>query len=196
MIISSRDGSGQTAANSSVRFYVGSSISTLIALTCLLSQGCAGYQVGSRTLFRPDIRTVHVPMFYSDALRRNVAEWLTEAVVKEVENRTPYKVVAAATADTVLSGRVLSISKTGLAETANDDLRDLEVELYVEVRWQDNAGNILMQHVAVPIETAAVTSATASHFIPEAGQSMVTAQQRDIRRAAQQIVSLMEFTPL
>ncbi len=196
MILLLREVFRRSAASPRARCLVGATVSLLVAGICLASQGCAGYQIGTRTLFRPDIRTVHVPMFHSDALRRNVAEWLTEAVVKEVEVRTPYKVVSAANADTVLSGRVLSISKSGLAETENDDLRDLDVELYVEVRWQDSSGNILMQHVALPIESAAVTSATSSHFIPEAGQSMTTARQQNIRQTAQQIVSLMEFTPL
>lgn len=160
------------------------------------SLGCAGYQVGAQTLFRPDIRTVHVPVFRSDTLRRNLGEWLTEAVIKEIEDRTPYKVVGRERADTVLSGRVLSVSKRVLAENPNDEPRDLDVEFVVEVRWLDNQGNVLMEQVALPIESGALTTVSSSHFVPEGGQSLTTAQLRNIRRTAKQIVSLMERTAL
>ena len=76
----------------------------LAALLLLIATaGCAGYQVGNRTLFNTDMRTVHIPMFQSDSLRPDLAEWLTEAVIKEVEMRTPYKVVSNPLADSVLT---------------------------------------------------------------------------------------------
>ena len=84
---------------------------------CILhSPGCAGYQLGNRSLYRPDIRTVHVPMVQSDSYRRYLGERLTEAVVKEIELQTPYKVVDSDSADSVLSVRLVSDSKRVLAE--------------------------------------------------------------------------------
>jgi len=43
---------------------------TTILLPVLLAMlpGCAGYQVGHQTLFRPDIQTIHVPVFESESL--------------------------------------------------------------------------------------------------------------------------------
>src|SRR5690242_14757887 len=70
--------------------------------------GCAGYQLGNRALYRPDIRTVHVPVVQSDSYRRYLGERLTEAIVKEVELRTPYKVVDEASADSVLTVKLVS----------------------------------------------------------------------------------------
>ena len=65
----------------------------MVAWACVtLFAGCAGYQMGNRSLYRTDLRTVHVPMFQSDSLRPDLGEWLTEAVIKEIELRTPYKV--------------------------------------------------------------------------------------------------------
>ena len=49
-----------------------------LAAVILLS-GCAGYQIGNRALYRPDIRTVHVPVVQSDSYRRYLGERLTEA---------------------------------------------------------------------------------------------------------------------
>ena len=68
----------------------------------LLLPGCAGYQLGQRSLYRPDIRTIHVPVVHSDSFRRHLGERLTEAIVKEIELKTTYKVVDAGSADSVL----------------------------------------------------------------------------------------------
>src|SRR5262245_54370855 len=64
--------------------------------------GCTNYRAGNQTLFRTDIRTVYVPVFQSDSYRRNLGEWLTEAVIKEIETKSPYKVVHTSDADSVL----------------------------------------------------------------------------------------------
>ncbi|HEY6562999.1 MAG TPA: hypothetical protein VIY86_00755, partial [Pirellulaceae bacterium] len=58
----------------------------------LATCGCAGYYLGSPTLYRPDIATIQIPIFESDSYRRFLGERLTEAVVKQVELKTPYKV--------------------------------------------------------------------------------------------------------
>src|SRR5262245_19142486 len=86
----------------------------IVSIFCILHSaflGCAGYQLGQRSLFRPDIRTVHIPVVQSDSFRRYLGERLTEAVVKQVELRTPYKVVDADSADSVLNVRLVSDAK-------------------------------------------------------------------------------------
>jgi hypothetical protein len=76
-------------------------VSAALLLTFVVP-GCATYRFGNRSLYRCDIRTVHVPMVQSDSFRRNLGERLTEAIVKELELKTQYKVVDAASADSVL----------------------------------------------------------------------------------------------
>lgn len=154
-------------------------------LTCvLLLSGCMGYQVGNRTLYRTDLKTIHVPMFQSNSLRLDLGEWLTEAVIKEIELRTPYKVVTNPLADSVLTGRIMWDSKRVLSETINDEPRNLIFNAAVHVTWIDNCGQILVQNV---INVGA-------DFVPEAGQSITSAEQAVIRRLAAQIVSNMEAT--
>ena len=41
----------------------------------------------------PDVSTVYVPMIESGSYRRDLGERLTEAVAKQIELKTPYKVV-------------------------------------------------------------------------------------------------------
>ena len=92
----------------------------ILTLAVMSLSGCASYQFGSRTLYRPDIQTIHVPIFQSQSFRKDFGERLTEAVVKEISAKTPYKVVCESDADSIVSGQIISEQKTGLAEDVND----------------------------------------------------------------------------
>ncbi len=146
------------------------------------SLGCVGYRLGAASMFQPGVRTVHIPIFESDVLRRNLGERVTEAVVKEAERRG-LKAVPAPTADSTLRGRILDMDKIVLGEDVNDVPRNLEARFQVEVTWTDRTGHPLM----------CKTFVSAANFIPEAGQSISTAQQVAIERLARQIVSQMEM---
>jgi hypothetical protein len=69
----------------------------------LIMTGCAGYRIGTRSLYRNDIRTVHIPIIKSDSFRPELGVQLTEALQKEVERRTPYKIGEFATADSIMN---------------------------------------------------------------------------------------------
>lgn len=157
-----------------------------------LAAGCAGYQIGTRSLYRPDIRTVYVPMFESDSWRRNLGERLTEAVAKEIELKTPYKVVHRPDADSVLSARITSERKRVVAEQVNAIPRNIEADLSVEVNWYDRRGETLMQDSRFNFSPVALSAAQSADFTPEGGQSVATAHQEAIQRLAAQIVSQME----
>jgi len=150
---------------------------------CLLvAGGCAGYQIGNRSLYPTQLKTVHVPVFQSDSWRPDLGEWLTEAVVKEIELRTPFKVVSDPLADSILTGRIMWDTKRVVSENINDEPRNLLYNAAVHVTWIDNGGRILTQSVI----------SVADNFVPEAGQSITIAEQSLIRRLAAQIVSEME----
>ena len=153
--------------------------------------GCSAYQVGAQTLYRPDIQTVHVPIFESSSYRRALGEQLTEAVIKEIELKTTYKVVCAADADSKLSGRILSETKRVLAEDANDVPRDIATNLGVQIRWESRQGDLLRQSVTLPLPPTLQISESAN-LIAEGGQSLATAQQGAISQLAEQIVGQME----
>ena len=96
-------------------------ITLTLGLIILTSVGCTGYQLGNQTLFRPDIRTVHVPIVQSESFRRGLGERLTEAIVKEIELRTPYKVVDASNADSIFQARLVDEHKRVIAENQFDE---------------------------------------------------------------------------
>jgi Lipopolysaccharide-assembly len=154
--------------------------------------GCAGYQVGAGSLYAPDVSTVFVPMIESDSYRRDLGERLTEAVVKEIELKTPYKVVGTPDADSILSARLVRDARRTLVENAFDDPRVSETELIAEVTWLNRRRQPIAPAQAVVLPPELVIIHQTSTLIPEVGQSVVTAQQQAIERLAQQIVSTME----
>lgn len=164
-----------------------------VALSLFLLNGCAGYQLGQRSLYRPDIRTVHVPMAQSESFRRYLGERLTEAVVKQVELRTPYKVVDADSADSVLNVRLVSEGKKLLANNRFSEARDIETDFFIQTSWVDRRGDIIMSHDGLPAGPLLVNIGQQANFVPEGGQSLATAQQEAIDKLAQQIVGQMEL---
>ncbi len=152
---------------------------------CLFSSGCATYQLGNQVLFRSDIRTVHVPVFESDSFRQFLGERLTEAVIKEIESRSPYKVARLHTADSVLQGKILLDQKRVLIESRTDEARDIQTNLIVSIGWNDRYGRPLMKSSQIQVNQFA-------NFVPEGGQSISTAQQEMIEKIARDIVSQLE----
>src|SRR5690606_13246461 len=68
---------------------------------CLFAAGC-GYVIGNP--FPMNVRTVHVPTFTTETYRRGFELQLTEAVQKQIMQRTPFQLVSADEADTRLIG--------------------------------------------------------------------------------------------
>ena len=166
-----------------------------VVLLLATAAGCLGlgnYQFGPRSLFPEGIETVYVPVFKSGSYRRELGEELTEAVVKEIERRTHYKVVSSLPADSVLIGNITTETKHLLFQNLTGDPRQMEVNLAVSVSWTDQRGNPLGKIPPLPVPTAAVDVGAANGLVPEVGQSIATSHQRAIQRLAEQIVSLME----
>jgi hypothetical protein len=158
-----------------------------------LLAGCAGYQVGNQSLYPSHIHTVCVPMFESTSLRPYLGERLTEAVVKEIELKTPYKVVGNPDlADSVLSGRITGEAKHLVVANRYNLPRQVEVDLKVQVQWVDRQDNMIRRPGTVALPPELVTVSESALATPEVGQSISTAQLEAIHRLAQQIVGMME----
>ncbi len=142
--------------------------------------------------YDPGVRTVHIPTFTSDSFRRGIEFQLTEAVQKEIQKQTPFRLAKEPYADTRLTGKIVEIRKRVLGESSFDDPRELQFSLAVEVRWEDlRSGDILMQQM-YPISQDAVHLDSTGDFAPEVGQSLATATQRTVDDLARQIVQMME----
>ncbi len=158
--------------------------------------GCATYRFGNNTLYATNVRTIYVPMFQCDSYRTtpaiDIGERLTEVVCKEIEKRTPFKVVGSEdSADSVLTGRIVADTKRMVVESPTDQSRQIEMNYQVMVTWADRGGTVIASG-DVPLPAATVDVGQAASLVPEYGRSVASTQQEAIIKMAQQIVGLME----
>jgi hypothetical protein len=133
-------------------------VAGLVALlpACLTDGGhftLLGYT--TKPNYNTNYRTVRVPIF------KNQTYWtvtpvpgmemdLTRAVVRELELKTPYKVVQC-DADTELVGRIVGFQKTLLNYTPFNTIREGETTLTVELVWRDlRTGEVLTRPARRP----------------------------------------------
>ena len=166
-------------------------LATLLAtgLPATLLTGC-GYTVGNA--FEAQVRTVAVPVFKSESFRRGLEFQLTEAVQREIQNRTPFRIAPEATADTRLVGRIVRADKKPLSYSRFNDPRELELNLAVEVRWEDLRSGQVLAYQAIPIAPDTIALTSTGTFAPEVGQSRATAERKAVDTMARSVVDLME----
>lgn len=151
--------------------------------------GC-GYNIGAP--HATHVRTVHVPTFQCADFRRGFEFQLTEAVQKQIQMRTPYRLAKEPGADTRLTGRIISIDKRVPNQNRFDDPRELELSIGLEVKWEDLRSGQIINQQTVPLAGNAAQLLGSTSFAPEAGQSMATATQETVNILARQVVGLME----
>lgn len=195
----------------------------IVVIACVLLAGCTaesmrdftilGYSIGSQA--RTDIKTVRVPIFRNTTFFRDIEYELTQAIVKRIEDTTPYKVVNGQ-ADAQLLGTIKSgTSHVGIQNELNE-ARTRDFTLVVEVSFVDcrTGQDYFMQVTQQPalsstpapvnLDPLAPTPAPVlTHLKPrlfnrtavfaqELGQSFATAKQKVIDDLAVSIVSAME----
>lgn len=109
------------------------------------SSASRGYAWGN--IYRQGIRTIAVPAFQTKSFSRGDEISLSQALVAQIESRTPYKVVPPERADTILEGMVVSV---GVGTVSNDNYTAIPQEhLYtisVDFTWKDlRTGQILVE---------------------------------------------------
>lgn len=165
------------------------SFSLLVAGVAVAFSGC-GYTIGSA--FQHNVQTVYVPIATSEDFRRGPEFQLTEAVQKQIQQRTPFRLAKDEAADTKLTLKIKGIHKNVLGTTAQNDARELQVQYAVDVTWEDlRTGRILAQN-KVSIEPEVTHLFASGEFAPELGQSLATGTQEAIDKMARQIVDMME----
>ncbi|MEE9404951.1 MAG: LptE family protein [Algisphaera sp.] len=108
----------------------------VLLLAPLSMLGCSGYHYAQ--VYPEGFSTVAVPVFENQTFYRGVAYDVTEALIKEIETRTPYKVTDAARADTLLRGVVTAVEQQPLSRTRVGGLpQEVEVEITIDFEWVD-----------------------------------------------------------
>ncbi len=131
-------------------------------------------------------------MVRNDTFRHELGPLLTEGIQKEIELRTPYKVVGSPQADSTLTCRLTSEAKRTVTETITDEVRAAEFIVTIELSWTDRQGNLLLENRFVPQGELAFYFIRGVDFIPESGQSFASTEIRVIEMLAIEIVNQME----
>jgi hypothetical protein len=183
---------------------------TVLAAISFLLPSCTGdgqlclLGYTTRPNYDPGIRTIRVPIFKNYTFIRGLEFDLTQAVIREIEARTPFKVVSAdCPADTELTGTITILNKVVINRNQLNEIRQGQTTVGVEIIWRDlRSGEILSQPRPksdpdapppppdVPVKPLLVQSL--GTYIPELGSSTTTSLQQNVNRLAVQIVSKME----
>ncbi|MAE67629.1 MAG: hypothetical protein CMJ18_25530 [Phycisphaeraceae bacterium] len=156
------------------------------ALVLFLVAALAGCGYAPARLYEKDAGTIAIPIFENRTFYRDVERDLTEALVKQVELRTPYKVVSSARADTILKGTITSISQSRLSRSrVSGFLQEQEFTITINFEWQD-------AHDGKVIQDRRGFSA-AGRYIPErpAAETYHIGQREAVERLADAIVATM-----
>ena len=124
-----------------------------MTLVALLIPGCTVFEdYSNESLFVENIDSVYVKVFDNRTFRRDVEFDLTDALAKQIEAQTPYKVISSADrADTVISGQIMEITETVLTtERQTGRAMEKEVILAVVVDWKNlKTGKLLIDNQTI-----------------------------------------------
>jgi hypothetical protein len=144
---------------------------TLTAAALLFSATSCGYhEVGHANALPPTIRTIAIPSFASHSQTFRIEQLLTDAVIREFDSRTQFKVIhdARQDADAVLKGTVLSATAAPLAYDATTGRAvSALVTVSVQVTLIDSKGKIIFQNPAYLFHDQYEISADLPRFFEE-----------------------------
>jgi len=156
------------------------------ALLLVVLTGC-GYT--TKEVYPADVRSVAVPIFENKTFYQGAEFDLTEALIKEIEVRTPYKVIKQGSADTTLIGSIRLIDLSSLSRRARGGgvPQELEVRMVVDFEWKNlRTGKILRQRKGfeavgryVPVRPMGETLSLGQHVAAQNMAKSITSVMRD-----------------
>jgi hypothetical protein len=106
----------------------------------MLVTGCEtdpskGWVLG--TTYNTDIKTIAIPVVQNDTFDREVGYLLTNALIREVETRTPWRVTGETVADTLLDVTITDVKLRALSQSRLTKLdQEVAVQLTVDWNWE------------------------------------------------------------
>jgi hypothetical protein len=142
--------SNQKLTNSAVFLFLYPYALTLLSLILCGCAAMRGYS--NESLYPEDVKSVCLEMFDNQSFWRGIEYELSDALSKRIEAETPYKIVSSPDrADTVISGRIVSIGEIALSiERETGRILEKEVELQAVVNWKNlNTGELLIDNQTI-----------------------------------------------
>ena len=128
---------------------LGSALMTATFLASLAASGCGYHTLGHSAALPPNIQTIAIPGFVSQSRTFRVEQLLTDAVVREFDTRTQFRIVHndREDADAILKGTVLSASSTPLAyDSVTGRAASALVTISVQITLTDRQGKVIFQN--------------------------------------------------
>jgi outer membrane lipopolysaccharide assembly protein LptE/RlpB len=113
--------------------------------------GCGYHQVGAATHLPPDVRTLAVPIFVSKVQGFRTEMIFTQAVVRELNARTRYRVLTATdTGDAVLHGTILNETIAPLTyDASSGQTSSYLITVTAQVSLVGDGGKVLYKNDAL-----------------------------------------------
>lgn len=128
------------------------------------------------------IRTVHVPMFKNPTFQRGLEVELTDAIIKEIQRSTPWKVADGSVAETSLSGTITGATMRQLTTNRDSGLaQELSFTITVDFDWVDaRSGKALASRRAFSASDTFVPSQPVGERLEVGSHGAVQQLARDI----------------
>lgn len=171
-------------------------LTTASLLAALSFAGCNYQQAGKysstddgryqwQSLYREDVQTVYVPIFTNKDFHHGVENRLTQAVVQQIESRTPYKVASKDRADTILEGEITSVGFNMISQDSHSaGPQEQLLTLRINFTWKNLRTGAILKH-----EENFEQSVT---YYPTLGEGQFAGQQEAIEKLAIGIVQNLE----
>ena len=147
-----------------------------VAGWALMMTGCGYHQVGAATHIPVNVRTLGVPIFVSKVQAYNTETAFTQAVVRELNTRTNYRVVTGADADhadAVLKGTIVTETVAPLTyDSSSGVTSSYLVSITASVQLVAHDGTVLYKNDAFAWKEQYQSTQDISGFVQEDGYAV------------------------
>jgi len=154
----------------SLRISASRCLTVSLAVLCCLATGCGYHTAGSATHIPTGVRTIAVPVFATHVLAYHTEMALTQAVVRELDTRTKYRIVtdSNASADAILNGTVLTQTAVPLTYDSSSGVTSSYImTITVKVALTARDGRVLYRNDALSYREQYQSTQDLTGFIRE-----------------------------
>ena len=141
-------------------------VKLVLPLLILFSGGC-GYKLATKRANAGEGRTIAVPTFTNSSTTFRVEQRLSEALRRELIQRTRYKVVSGPSGDVIVSGEVLRYGaspSTIISGRASSYIISVDVKIVVT---DTRTGEVLYQNPDMRFQENFEMAPKSAEFVPE-----------------------------
>ena len=110
----------------------------MVCISCTSCETDPTVGYSSSSLYPKQYQSIAIPIFQNSTMTRDVEFMLTDAIIKEIQVHSPYRVVDKHVAETLLTGTITSMKLSTLSRSRTTGL-DNEVlfKVVIDFEWYD-----------------------------------------------------------